>query len=85
MLKFLDLNRTYTPIVIHGFSVGGYVWGEVLAKIVQEQPKYQHIIDKTVGQIWDSAADITEIPVGFPMAVFPNNHVLQTAFRQYIL
>lgn len=85
ILKFLDINKSYSPLVLHGFSVGGYLWSEVLVKIAQEQEKYQHIIDRTAGQVWDSAADITELPVGLPVAVFPKNAVLQNALKQYIL
>lgn len=70
---------------MHAFSVGAYIWGEVLVQIAAEQNHYQHIIDRTAGQIYDSAADITEICVGLPFAVFPKNPVLQSALRQYIL
>lgn len=52
-------------MVLHGFSVGGYVWGECLAHIDNDRAKYQTVIDRITGQIFDSAADITEIPVGF--------------------
>lgn len=33
VVKFLNINSTYTPIVVHGFSVGAYLFGEVLLKI----------------------------------------------------
>lgn len=79
------MNKSYAPLVVHGFSVGGYIWGEVLVKIAQEQERYKSIIERTAGQVWDSAADITEIPIGFPVAVFPKNPVLQKTLRQYIL
>lgn len=85
ILKFLEANKSYAPLLLHGFSVGGYLWAEVLVKIAQDQERYKHIVDRTAGQIWDSAADITEIPIGFPSAVFPKNPVLEKTFRQYIL
>jgi hypothetical protein len=85
ILKFLDSNKSYGPIIIHGFSVGGYVWSEALVQLAAEQNRYQHILDRIVGQVWDSAADITELPTGFPFAVFPRNKVLQSALKQYIL
>lgn len=85
ILKFLDVNKSYAPLILHGFSIGGYLWGEVLAIMAQDQERYKDIIDRIVGQIWDSAADITEIPIGFPKAVFPKNPVLEKALRQYIL
>lgn len=33
VVKFLDSNSSYAPIVVHGFSVGAYLFGEVLLKI----------------------------------------------------
>ncbi|GLV35265.1 lethal (2) k09913 [Carabus blaptoides fortunei] len=85
VLRFLDKNHNYSPLLLHGFSVGGYVWGEALVHIAQEQVRYKHVVDRICGQIWDSAADITEIPVGMPKAVFPKNAMMQAALKQYIL
>lgn len=85
VLKFLDTNTKYGPLVLHGFSVGGYVWGEVLVNIASERERYAHVVDRIAAQIWDSAADITEISVGLPLAVFPRNTVMQAALRQYVL
>ncbi|CAH1961927.1 unnamed protein product [Acanthoscelides obtectus] len=84
LLKFLDVNNTYAPLVLHGFSVGAYLWGEVMVQIASERERYNHVVDRISGQIWDSAADVTEISVGVPVAVFPRNAVLQNALRQYM-
>ncbi|XP_050502689.1 transmembrane protein 53-B isoform X2 [Diabrotica virgifera virgifera] len=85
IVKFLDVNASYSPLLLHGFSVAAYLWGEALVLMSAERQKYDHIINRIVGQVWDSAADVTEIPVGFPKAVFPNNSVLQNTLKQYIL
>lgn len=85
LLKFLHVNADYNPLILHGFSVAGYLWGEVLVNIAAERKKYDHILERIAGQIWDSAADVTEIPIGLPIAVFPRNAVLQNALRQYIM
>ncbi|KAG8302546.1 hypothetical protein J6590_031616 [Homalodisca vitripennis] len=37
-----------------------------------------------VGQAWDSAADVTEIQVGLPLAVFPRNPIMRMALSKYI-
>ncbi|XP_049765235.1 transmembrane protein 53 [Schistocerca cancellata] len=84
LLQFLHLNKFYQPLLLHGFSVGGYLWGEALVKIKQDMELYQPVVDRIAGHIWDSAADLTEMPVGFPKAVFPKNLVLQNAFEKYI-
>ncbi|XP_018563802.1 transmembrane protein 53 isoform X1 [Anoplophora glabripennis] len=85
VLKFLDINTKYGPLILHGFSVGGYLWGEVLVNIAAERDRYAHVVDRIAGQVWDSAADITEISVGLPIAVFPRNKVMQAALRQYVV
>nr|CAI5836751.1 unnamed protein product [Callosobruchus analis] len=85
LLKFLDINNSYAPLVLHGFSVGAYLWSEVMVQIASERDRYSHIVDRISGQIWDSAADITEISIGIPVAVFPKNAVLQNALRQYLM
>lgn len=39
---------------------------------------------RIVGQTWDSAADITDMPEGMPLAIFPNNPILRMALSKYI-
>lgn len=85
LLQFLATNTCYCPLVVHGFSVGGYLWGEVLVRIAAEQEKYGDVVDRIAGQVWDSAADVTEIPVGLPIAIFPRNRILQNVLRQYVM
>ncbi|XP_043482354.1 transmembrane protein 53 [Leptopilina heterotoma] len=84
LLEFMDQNKNYQQIMLHGFSIGGYMWGEVCDYIHKDRKRYNHIIEKIVGQVWDSAVDITEITIGVPPAVFPNNVVLQNMFKKYM-
>lgn len=42
-------------------------------------------MDRICGQVWDSAADVTEVPVGVPKALFPRNPTLQAALRKYMM
>ncbi|KAK9710620.1 Eukaryotic protein of unknown function (DUF829) [Popillia japonica] len=85
ILKFLKVNETYSPLVVHGFSVGAYLWSEVLVRLAAERSLYRPVIDRISGQIFDSAADITELVIGVPIAVFPSNKVMQNALRSYLL
>ncbi|GJQ75038.1 hypothetical protein Trydic_g9657 [Trypoxylus dichotomus] len=85
ILKFLHVNESYSPLVIHGFSVGAYLWSEVLVRIAAERSVYQPVIDRIAGQVFDSAADITELVIGVPFAVFPSNKVMQNALRSYLM
>jgi hypothetical protein len=84
LLRFLDINTKKRPLLIHGFSVGGYVWGEVMAIAERDRERFQPLFSNIVGHIWDSAADMQDIPDGLPAAVFPKNLMLQKAFRRYV-
>ncbi|EDW73703.1 uncharacterized protein Dwil_GK19549 [Drosophila willistoni] len=84
-LKFLENNKAYEPIVMHGFSVGAYQLGEIMLQMSRDMERYGSILDRFVCQIWDSAADITEIPVGLPKSIFPKNARMQSALRNYTL
>lgn len=85
IVKFLKNNEFKQGLTFHGFSVGGYLWGECLVLIARDLANYQVVLDRVKGQIWDSAADITEIPEGVPRALFPRNPTLQNALRKYML
>ena len=42
------------------------------------------VMDRIVAQVWDSAADISEITIGVPAAVFPKNQIMQKTLRAYM-
>lgn len=84
LLKFMTVNDRFGPLVIHGFSVGGYLWGELCMHAMKNKPLYEPVLDRVSAQIWDSAADISEITVGVPNAVFPKNKIMQTTLRAYM-
>ncbi len=55
--------------MLHGFSVGGYLWAECMVQMQKDLAKYEKDLNQRIcGQIWDSAADITEIPVGVSLS-----------------
>ncbi|XP_052873487.1 uncharacterized protein LOC128278798 [Anopheles cruzii] len=83
VVKFLLNNDFPEGIVLHGFSVGGYLWGECLVRLNADVAG-RRTLEKICGQVWDSLADITEIPVGVPHAVLPRNPTLQGVLRNYI-
>lgn len=85
IVKFLKNNEFKHGLIFHGFSVGGYLWGECLVHIARDLQNYQVVLDRVKAQIWDSAADITEIPEGVPRALFPRNPTLQNALRKYMI
>lgn len=76
VLAFLRTHvASYPNMLIHGFSVGGYQFGEVLVKM--QEALFQRDIDANLetvknsikGMIFDSAVDIEGIPYGFSRAM----------------
>ncbi|XP_076176359.1 transmembrane protein 53-like lethal (2) k09913 [Ptiloglossa arizonensis] len=84
LLEFLIKHENYQQILLHGFSVGGYMWGEVLDLIKSDYQKYGNVINRIVGQVWDSLADVTELSIGTPRAVFPKNEILRNILQKYL-
>lgn len=86
LVKFLENNvNKRSPLLLHGFSVGGYLWGECMVHMSREVERYRHVLDMIQGQVWDSAVELSEIPIGVPKAVFPNNDTLQRALKNYLV
>ncbi|XP_028157200.1 uncharacterized protein LOC114350556 isoform X3 [Ostrinia furnacalis] len=84
LIKFMAANENDQPMVIHGFSVGGYMMGEVFVRVMRNKALYQPVLDRVSAQIWDSAADISELTIGVPAAVFPKNKIMQKTLRAYM-
>lgn len=80
----MSVNTLYRPVMVHGFSVGGYLWGEVMNLMSKDLNKYQPVIDQIAGQIWDSVVDFEGIPVGMPKAMFPSNALARKSLEMYI-
>lgn len=80
-LKFLTVNKHYDSILLHGFSMGGYMWGECLVQIEKDPSKYEAFTRRVKGQIWDSMTGSKEIPIGQSRAIFPNNLFMQKVIR----
>jgi len=85
LLTFLYQNPNYYKTVVHGFSVGAYLWGEVMVKMSQDNVKYTPTMNRICGQIWDSPVDYEEIPIGVPKSVFPTNALLRKSLERYIV
>jgi len=84
VLRFLANNPQYGRIVVHGFSIGAYVWGEVQVQMSADFERYSPIVTRVKGQVYDSIVDTPSIHKGFPLSVFPNNYVMRTAFEKYL-
>lgn len=60
------------------------MWGEVLDLMQSDHEKRNNIIDRIVGQVWDSAADVAELSIGTTRAVFPENEMLRNMLQKYL-
>lgn len=84
IVNFLSMNENYEKVVVHGFSGGGYLWGECLVNM-QENPDKRKIIDQKVkAQVWDSIAGVHEVGIGVSKVMFPNNLFMQSASMKLI-
>lgn len=69
VVKFLNSNDHYENILVHGFSVGGYLWSECLIHL-NAHKSFKSISSRIKGQVWDSVTGLKEIPIGISKSVF---------------
>jgi hypothetical protein len=66
----------YPKIFIHSFSVGACTWG-VCQRMMEKNQKYEKILERVVGQVWDSVTHHEQALKGIPTGLFPSNQMLQ--------
>ncbi|GFQ96610.1 uncharacterized protein TNCT_210971 [Trichonephila clavata] len=71
VLDYFNTND-YEDILVHAFSVGGYLMGEMFVQLRENPEKYKDIAQRIRGIVLDSAVDFEGIPSGFPRAVSKN-------------
>lgn len=64
-------NRSadYSNILVHGFSVGAYQFGEVLVQMTQDKAAAAKMAPLFRALVFDSAANLAAIPDGFSRAL----------------
>ncbi|XP_064084165.1 uncharacterized protein LOC135199967 [Macrobrachium nipponense] len=83
VLDFLHANPSHTPMLIHGLSVGAYMFGEVMVKMKNDMEKHGPLLNRFVGQIWDSGVDLQGIPEGLPTSL-TSHEGLRASMRKYL-
>ncbi|XP_034241686.1 transmembrane protein 53-A isoform X2 [Thrips palmi] len=73
LIRFLAENPAYKRVIVHGFSVGGYLWGEICLKM----DKHPALPQQIVGQVWDSLVDVVGVSQGVAASIFPKNDTLK--------
>ena len=87
VLDTLAADRSNRPLMVHGFSVGGYVFGELLVKLLQNPEKYTTIPSRFQGLIFDSPVDMNGIPIGVSRAATQNRiyqKIIHSALDLYL-
>ncbi|RWS12210.1 transmembrane protein 53-B-like protein [Dinothrombium tinctorium] len=84
----------YPNIVIHGFSVGAYQFGELILRMNRELDNSReidakcHVVRENIkGLVFDSAVDLEGVPYGFSRALVGNSpfaSILELALRNYM-
>jgi len=61
--------RNSQPVLVHGFSVGGYLYGETLNHIMSDPGLCESMSCRVLGQVFDSPVDFEGVPRGVGMAL----------------
>lgn len=85
VVKFLANNEYYKKMFIHGFSAGAFLWGLCIAKMMEDLPKHQNLIDNIQGEVWDSLTNTDEVAFGISKTIFPTNDFMQKAVEKTLL
>lgn len=81
---FLEGDSCKTqPLLVHGFSVGGYLFGEFLVRLKEEKQKLANIRSRLLGQIFDSPVDFEGVPRGFSK-ILVEQKILQLGLERTI-
>lgn len=85
ILKFLsNNNENYQKIVLHGFSIGVFLFGQCLVQMSKDRKKYEETTNRIVAQIWDSIIDYETITVGASKAFLLNHPKLHTPLQFFL-
>lgn len=84
LLRLLQENEKYRPLLVHGFSVGAYVFSEAMVHVMKDRRQFDPLLQRFVGQVWDCPVDLNGIPTGFPKAV-TSIPLLQRLLRAFVV
>jgi hypothetical protein len=78
------LSSDHEKKLIHGFSVGGYVFARILKHMERNPEACRDLIDSLKGQVWDSVVDVNGVSIGVSKSVFMDSPTMQKALQSYI-
>lgn len=87
-MRFM-IEKQYNDVLYHGFSVGGYMFGQVMVDIDQHQPEIRnYLLGSIRGLIFDSLVPFEGTCVGVANSITQNKYlakVLENCLRLYLL
>lgn len=84
VVNFLANNENYQQVILHGFSVGGYQFGDCLNIMNKNKKKYQSTVNRVVAQVWDSMIDINTLTVGASRAFILGHPLLHDPLQKIL-
>ncbi|KAJ8024013.1 Transmembrane protein 53-B [Holothuria leucospilota] len=72
------------PLLVYGFSTGGYFYSEIIQKMQQAEKVRGEITNRIMAQIYDSVADLPSIPEGISKALLKHGSFQQRAMSKCI-
>ncbi|XP_041472206.1 transmembrane protein 53-like [Lytechinus variegatus] len=76
VVDFLQLeDNRERPIFVHSFSVGGYLYAEILQKMMAAEKSKGEMTDRIIGQIYDSVVDLDKVAFGIANALFSHKMI----------
>lgn len=74
------------PVLVHGFSVGGYLYSHVL-NLMEKLDKFSPVKERILGQVFDSPVDFDGIPYGVSNAASQNPFIrwlMKSSIESYL-
>ncbi|KAI1883401.1 hypothetical protein AGOR_G00231060 [Albula goreensis] len=74
VLEILESDKfSSRPLLVHAFSIGGYTFTQLLVHMSQDQQRYQRLMQRVIGQIYDSlvCGSLDHMAVGLGKTMFP--------------
>ena len=86
MRRVLDatLEAKAPQVVMHFFSVGGFLCGQGLRVVARNREKYFPLEEKIIAQIYDSPPDFRGIPAGISSHMYPENTLASNTLRNVV-
>ena len=81
VVSFMDKNKEYDQIVLHGLSAGCLVWSICLLRL-HSHVNFDSISKRIKCQVWDSITQPSNVPTGAASSLFPDNKFMRNLVKK---